>query len=101
MCFCCFSDGPLSRFINYGHGSLQTLEGVQTHTKVILGVSLDACAQLCLGETSFTCASFDYVFGDQSCQLSQYIAANVYGIRTDFDSGYKVMHYELIGKYTI
>lgn len=87
----------MSRFINYGRGALQTLEGFQTYGKIMLGVNLDACAQLCLAETSFPCASFDYVFVESSCQLSQYIAANVYGIRTDFDPGYEVMHYELIG----
>jgi hypothetical protein len=65
----------------------------------VLGVHLDACAQLCLAETSFPCASFDYVYDEQSCQLSQYIAANVHGIRTEYDSKYQVMHYELIGKY--
>ncbi|WAR31432.1 CUBN-like protein [Mya arenaria] len=93
------SNGPISRFINYGHGGLQTVEGVQTHNKIVLGVNLDACAQLCLAETSFSCESFDYVFSEQSCQLSQYIAANVYGIRTVFEPGYRVMHYELIGEY--
>ncbi|KAL4218727.1 hypothetical protein ACF0H5_021315 [Mactra antiquata] len=92
------SHGALSRFINYGYGSLQTVEGVQTHGKIVLGVNLDACAQLCLAETSFQCSSFDYVFDDQSCQLSQYIAANVYGIRTQFDTRRRVMHYELIGE---
>ncbi|WAR31389.1 CDCP2-like protein [Mya arenaria] len=94
-----YRNGPISRFINYGHGGLQTVEGVQTHNKIVLGVNLDACAQLCLAETSFSCESFDYVFSEQSCQLSQYIAANVYGIRTVFEPGYRVMHYELIGEY--
>ncbi|KAH3795724.1 hypothetical protein DPMN_149283, partial [Dreissena polymorpha] len=93
------SNGAMSRFINYGRGALQTLEGFQTYGKIMLGVNLDACAQLCLAETSFPCASFDYVFVESSCQLSQYIAANVYGIRTDFDPGYEVMHYELIGEF--
>ncbi|XP_060567434.1 uncharacterized protein LOC132726178 [Ruditapes philippinarum] len=93
------SNGALGKFINYGFGSLQTLEGVQTHGKIVLGVHLDACAQLCLAETSFPCASFDYVYDEQSCQLSQYIAANVHGIRTEYDSKYQVMHYELIGEY--
>lgn len=91
------SDGAIARFINYGYGSLQTIEGIQTHGKIVLGANLDACAQLCLAETSFPCASFDYVFNDKSCQMSQYIAANVQGIRTDFEPGYQVMHYELIG----
>ena len=92
-------DGALGKFINYGYGSLQTLEGVQIHGKIVLGVHLDACAQLCLAETSFPCASFDYVYEEQSCQLSQYIAANVHGIRTEYKSRYQVTHYELIGKY--
>jgi hypothetical protein len=94
-----FTDGALGRFINFGYGSLQTVEGVQIHGKIVLGVNLDACAQLCLAETSFKCASFDYVFNEQSCQVSQYIAANVHGMQTEFDREHNVMHYELIGMY--
>ena len=95
---CIFSDGHLSRFINYGYGSLQPVEGIQTHNKLVLGVNLEACAQLCLAETTFKCASFDYVFGEQSCQMSHLIAANVHGMRTQFDTPHQVMHFELIGK---
>ena len=93
-----FADGHLSRFINYGYGSLQAVEGIQIHNKLVLGVKLEACAQLCLAETAFKCSSFDYVFGEQSCQMSQLIAANVHGMRTEFDTPYQVMHFELIGK---
>ena len=96
VCIYYIVDGALSRFINYGYGALKTVEGIQTHRKFVLGVNLDACAQLCLAEN---CASFDFVFGLQSCQLSQYIAANVHGIRTDFKPGLQVMHYEAIGKH--
>ena len=94
----CHTDGHLSRFINYGYGSLQAVEGIQVHNKLVLGVNMEACAQLCLAELTFKCSSFDYVFREQSCQMSQLIAANVHGMRTQFDTAYHVMHFELIGK---
>ena len=95
----CPTDGHLSRFINYGYGSLQAVEGIQVHNKLVLGVNMEACAQLCLAELTFKCSSFDYVFREQSCQMSQLIAANVHGMRTQFDTAYHVMHFELIGKH--
>ena len=74
------------------------MEGIQVHNKLVLGVNMEACAQLCLAELTFKCSSFDYVFREQSCQMSQLIAANVHGMRTQFDTAYHVMHFELIGK---
>ena len=71
------------------------------HAKIVLGVNLDACAHLCLAETAFACSSFDYMFGDKSCKLSQFIAAEVHGMRTQFDTRQQVMHFELIGKSCI
>ncbi|KAL3871672.1 hypothetical protein ACJMK2_039656, partial [Sinanodonta woodiana] len=93
------ADGPCSNFINYGYGALQPLEGIQIYNKVVLGVTLDACAHLCQSETFFKCNSFDYVFTDQSCQMSQYIAANVHGLMTSYEIDHKIMHYEAIGDY--
>jgi hypothetical protein len=84
--------------INFGFGKLRPLEGVPVYNKIMLGETLDTCAQLCLAEASFQCASFDYVFGDQSCHMSQFIAANVHGMSTDDDESFRIMHYEIKGK---
>ncbi|GAB1600758.1 uncharacterized protein LOC106869508 [Argonauta hians] len=92
-------EGPLSKFVNYGFGSLRPLEGVQLYKKIMLGLTLDACAQLCLAEHTFKCATFDYLFADQSCHMSKYIAANVHGIAPVDDSNFRVMHYELKEEY--
>ncbi|XP_060071928.1 uncharacterized protein LOC132551801 [Ylistrum balloti] len=93
------SNGPMEKFVNFGYGTLQQIEGIQVYNKIILGVTLDACAQLCLAETSFRCYSFDYVFNDDSCHMSQYIAANVHGVSTSFSEDFKSMHFELKEEY--
>ena len=74
------------------------MEGYQIYNKVMLGVTLDACAQLCTAETSFQCASFDYMFNNQACHMSQYVAANVRGMDTNMTPNYRVMHYEKKGQ---
>lgn len=66
----------------------------------MLGVNLEHCAQLCLVETGFTCSSFDYLFNDKSCHMSQYIAANVHGLQNDYSEESKSMHFEVKGKFT-
>lgn len=96
-----FSEGPLSEFINYGFGTLRPLEGVQIYNKIMLGVTLDACAQLCLADNTFKCMSFDYAFGESSCDMSEYIAANVHGMSTTYNPDVRVMHYELKGLFRI
>lgn len=68
------------------------------YSKSMFGLDLGACAQLCLTQTTFDCASFDYSFGDRSCQMSRYIASNVGGIDTDNMPTYRVMHYEKKGE---
>ncbi|XP_061188278.1 uncharacterized protein LOC133196384 [Saccostrea echinata] len=93
------SNGPLEYFINFGYGSLQQLEGEQIYHKTVMGVSLVACAHLCLAENSFKCTSFDYVFDDKSCYLSMYIAANVYGLVTSRSDDKNVVHYEFKDDY--
>lgn len=92
-------EGPLSKFVNYGFGSLRPLEGVQLYNKIVLGLTLDACARLCLAEHTFKCVTFDYLFADQSCHMSKYIAANVHGIAPVDDNNFRVMHYELKEEY--
>ena len=94
--FFIISEGPLSHFINYGFGSLRPLTGSQIYNQIQVGVTLEACATLCLSETSFKCISFDYTFTDNTCHLSEYIAANVYGMATNYN--FRVMHFELAGK---
>ncbi|XP_062579644.1 CUB and sushi domain-containing protein 2-like isoform X2 [Saccostrea cucullata] len=93
------SSGPLEYFLNFGYGSLQQLEGEHIYHKTVMGVSLVACAHLCLAENSFKCTSFDYVFDDKSCYLSMYIAANVYGLVTTRTDDKNVAHYEYKDNY--
>ncbi|CAH1786524.1 unnamed protein product [Owenia fusiformis] len=90
--------GALSRFVNYGFGSLRTMSGTNSYFKVVKG-ELEECAQYCLDGTpqGRKCLSFDYTFGDQTCHLSEYIAANVQGISTNYR--FRVMHYELKEDY--
>lgn len=92
-------DGPLEYFLNFGYGSLRQLEGEQIYQKTVVGVSLVACAHLCLAENSFKCTSFDYLYEDESCYMSMYIAANVYGLMTSRADEKKIIHYEFIGNY--
>lgn len=92
-------DGPLEYFLNFGYGSLRQLEGEQIYQKTVVGVSLVACAHLCLAENSFKCTSFDYLYEDESCYMSMYIAANVYGLMTARADDKKIIHYEFIGNY--
>lgn len=92
-------DGPLEYFLNFGYGSLRQLEGEQIYQKTVVGVSLVACAHLCLAENSFKCTSFDYLYEDESCYMSMYIAANVYGLMTSRADDKKIIHYEFIGNY--
>uniref|UniRef100_A0A2C9KDN6 Apple domain-containing protein n=1 Tax=Biomphalaria glabrata TaxID=6526 RepID=A0A2C9KDN6_BIOGL len=89
--------GALSNFISFGSGSLPYVEEHVMYSKSMFGLDLGACAQLCLTQTTFDCASFDYSFGDRSCQMSRYIASNVGGIDTDNMPTYRVMHYEKKG----
>lgn len=95
----CFLDGPLEYFLNFGYGSLRQLEGEQIYQKTVVGVSLVACAHLCLAENAFKCTSFDYLYEDESCYMSMYIAANVYGLMTSRSDDKKIIHYEFIGNY--
>lgn len=88
----------MEKFVNFGYGTLQQIEGIHVYNKIMLGVTLDACAQLCLAETSFRCYSFDFIFNDNSCHMSQYIAANVHGVSTDFSEDFRAMHFEVKGK---
>ncbi|KAL8625747.1 hypothetical protein ACOMHN_012340 [Nucella lapillus] len=90
-------DGPLSRFVNYGTGSLPLPEGYQIYNKVMFGLTLGACAQLCLTQTTFECSSFDFSFSDKSCHMSEYMAADLNGLNHDVMPTYKVMHYEKKG----
>ncbi|XP_025113966.1 uncharacterized protein LOC112575994 isoform X2 [Pomacea canaliculata] len=92
-------DGPVSKFVNYGVGSLPVIDGYQIYGKVMFGVTLGACAQLCLTQTTFDCSSFDYSFSDRACHMSQYIAANLNGLNHDVMPTYRVVHYEKKGKY--
>ncbi|CAL1525986.1 unnamed protein product, partial [Lymnaea stagnalis] len=89
--------GALSSFISYGSGSLPYVEEHVIYSKSMFGLDLGACAQLCLSQTTFDCASFDFSFGDRSCQMSRYLATNVGGIDTDNMPTYKIMHYEKKG----
>ena len=93
------SDGPFDNFINFGYGTLRPLEGIHIYNKIMLGVNLEHCAQLCLAETGFSCASFDYIFKDKSCHMSKLIAANVHGLQNDYSEDTKSMHFEVKGKY--
>ncbi|KAK6195131.1 hypothetical protein SNE40_000617 [Patella caerulea] len=92
-------DGPISKFICYGVGSLPQIDGYQIYGKVMIGVTLEACAQLCLSQTLFKCVSFDYSFNSKTCQMSKYIAANLLGLETDIIPTYKVMHYERMEEF--
>ncbi|XP_046338913.2 uncharacterized protein LOC124120195 [Haliotis rufescens] len=92
-------EGPLSKFVCYGSGSLPSLEGHQIYNRVMLGVTLDACAQLCTSEQTFECCSFDYYFEEKACHMSQYIAANVNGVTRDHIDHNAVMHYEKKAPY--
>ena len=94
-----FPDGPLASFVNYGTGSLPLLDGNQIYNKVMFGLTLGACAQLCLTQTTFECASFDYSFSDSSCHMSEYIAANLNGLNHDVMPTYRIMHYEKKGRF--
>ncbi|CAG5132136.1 unnamed protein product, partial [Candidula unifasciata] len=90
--------GALSNFISYGSGSLPYVDDRPIYTKTMFGLDLGACAQVCLSQTSFECASFDYSFGDRSCHMSRYVASNVGGIDNDNNMPtYRVMHYEKKG----
>nr|XP_011417151.2 uncharacterized protein LOC105320781 [Crassostrea gigas] len=93
------SNGPLEYFLNFGYGSLRQLEGEQIYQKTVVGVSLVACAHLCLAENSFKCTSFDYLYEDESCYMSMYIAANVYGLMTSRADDKKIIHYGFIDRY--
>ncbi|XP_076090760.1 uncharacterized protein LOC143062837 isoform X1 [Mytilus galloprovincialis] len=92
-------DGPFENFINFGYGTLRHLEVIHIYNKIMLGVNLEHCAQLCLVETGFTCSSFDYLFNDKSCHMSQYIAANVHGLQNDYSEESKSMHFEVKDEY--
>lgn len=92
-------DGPFENFVNFGYGKLRPLEGIHIYNKIMIGVSLEHCAQLCLAETAFSCASFDYEFVDKSCHMSQYIAANVHGLQNEYSEDVRTMHYELKDEY--
>ena len=94
-----FTDGPLASFVNYGTGSLPLLDGNQIYNKVMFGLTLGACGQLCLTQTTFDCASFDYSFSDSSCHMSEYIAANLNGLNHDVMPTYRIMHYEKKGRF--
>lgn len=94
-----FTDGPLEYFLNFGYGSLRQLEGERIYHKTVVGVSLVACAHLCLAENTFRCTSFDYEYNDKSCHMSMYIAANVYGLVTSQADDKSVVHYEFIGNF--
>ncbi|XP_048776860.2 uncharacterized protein LOC125681022 [Ostrea edulis] len=93
------STGPLEYFLNFGFGNLQQIEGEQIYHKRVIGVSLVACAHLCLAESSFKCTSFDYIYDDKSCYMSMYIAANVYGLVTSRADDKNVVHYEFKDSY--
>ena len=89
------------RFINYGYGRLKPLQSAEVYQKVVMGVTLDNCATMCLSyvHSAFHCLSFDYVFdgGDRdTCHMSKYIGANVYGLVTSRDQ--RVMHFEKTGR---
>lgn len=88
----------MGQFISYGYGRLRPIMGGQVYKKSRISVpNLEACAKECLEETDFHCKSFDYGFTDGKCDMSEYIAANVYGM--DFQGGQMVMHYEKIEGY--
>ncbi|XP_013379197.1 uncharacterized protein LOC106150688 isoform X2 [Lingula anatina] len=89
--------GIRSQFINYGSGRLRNLPGGNVYNQVRLGLSLEECAQLCNDETTFHCLSIDYQFSEHGCYMSEYIAANVYGLETGLVRG--VMHFEKIETY--
>nr|XP_022328504.1 uncharacterized protein LOC111127573 [Crassostrea virginica] len=93
------SNGPLEYFLNFGYGSLRQLEGERIYHKTVVGVSLVACAHLCLAENTFRCTSFDYEYNDKSCHMSMYIAANVYGLVTSRADDKSVVHYEFIDRF--
>ncbi|XP_076436148.1 uncharacterized protein LOC143275756 [Babylonia areolata] len=92
-------DGPTTHFVNYGVGSLPLVDGYQIYNKVMFGVTLGACAQLCLTQTTFECSSFDFSFNEQSCHMSEYTAAELNGLSHGVTPSYRVMHYEKKGQY--
>jgi len=93
-------EGALARFVNYGFGHMQQLAASDVYQDYRMEVGLDSCATLCLHQTTFNCASFDYFFdrdGKSVCYMSKYIAANVLGLVTEF--GTRSMHFEKSEEY--
>ncbi|KAK3087707.1 hypothetical protein FSP39_009442 [Pinctada imbricata] len=93
------TEGPMENFFNFGYGRMQQIEGEHVYNKIVIGVTQQACAQLCLAETAFRCHSFDFVFEDNSCHMSQYMAANVYGLDISVKDENKVIHFEVKDEY--
>lgn len=91
----------MENFINFGYGSLRILEGIQIYDKNVIGVTLDACAQLCLVQRTFKCNSFDYIFSEHSCKMSHLIAANTHGMNNSYMGNFKVMHFEIKGMFVL
>src|SRR5690349_3352829 len=94
------SDGALTSFINYGVGMLVPVTSEPVYDKFIPEVDLASCAQLCLNETSFHCASFDFIYEfdkrpppdpasaepvsqSAACQLSRWAAHTSGGLMID------------------
>ncbi|GFN90209.1 hypothetical protein PoB_001671500 [Plakobranchus ocellatus] len=86
--------GALSNFISFGHGSLPFVDDSTVYQKSMFHLDLGACAQVCLSQTTFDCASFDYVFGERSCHMSRYVASTVGGLQNETMPTHRVMHYE-------
>ena len=90
----------MSRFISFGYGRLRPLGTGEVYQKVVMGVTLETCATMCLAYTQnqFHCLSFDFIFdgpNHSTCHMSKYIAPNVYGLAS---SDRSVMHFEKKGK---
>ncbi|KAK3764762.1 hypothetical protein RRG08_006562 [Elysia crispata] len=90
--------GALSNFISFGHGSLPYVDDRTVYESTMFHLDLGACAQVCLSQKNFVCASFDYVFGERSCHMSRYVASTVGGLQNETMPTHRVMHYEKKGK---
>ena len=53
--------GPMNNFLNFGSGMLWPFGGKVFYNHTFRGISVEQCAQRCLDERKFRCASFDYL----------------------------------------
>ncbi|XP_033107417.1 macrophage mannose receptor 1-like isoform X2 [Anneissia japonica] len=87
--YICKKDGYIvSHYNTYPNSAIEGYNNIH-----LTDVFPEDCAKRCIGETSFTCRSFDYYKNSQECDLSDKDKDMVGGLKTTYD-GSPYDHYE-------